>query len=158
MEVVVLLKRCLSGRFLRGRLYQRGLTMKTEIQGTVLSVALAGELDHHSATDIRDKLDSTYERSGCRHIVFDFTEVSFMDSSGIGMLMGRYKNAEKRGGKVAVATMNSQLSRLFALSGLQKIIGQYPSVKAARQGLCGETAAGDSESTFIMKGGAESGN
>ena len=118
--------------------------MKTEIKGPVLSVVLSGELDHHHAANIRDKLDSVYERSGCRHIIFDFTEVSFMDSSGIGMLMGRYKNAEKRGGKVAVANMNNQLTRLFALSGLQKIVGQYATVNAA--------------SAAILKGGADSGN
>jgi stage II sporulation protein AA (anti-sigma F factor antagonist) len=109
--------------------------MKTNIQGSALAVSLSGELDHHNASAIRDKLDTLYERSGCRHIIFDFSDVSFMDSSGIGMIIGRYKNAEKRGGKVAAAHMNSQLERIFFLSGLQKIVGRYATVSEAGQAL-----------------------
>jgi stage II sporulation protein AA (anti-sigma F factor antagonist) len=124
--------------------------MKTIIQGPSLVVTISGELDHHSASEIRDKLDKSYERSGCRHIIFDFTEVSFMDSSGIGMIIGRYKNAGKKGGKVAVVNMNRQLEKVFSVSGLQKIVGQYATVQAAGQALCAEKIAN--------KGGAGHGN
>jgi stage II sporulation protein AA (anti-sigma F factor antagonist) len=113
--------------------YGSGDGMRTAIDGPVLAVYLSGELDHHYATEIRDKLDSVYERSECRHIVFDFSQVSFMDSSGIGMVMGRYKNAAKRGGKVALAGLSADAKRLYAMSGLQKIAAAYATVSEAGQ-------------------------
>jgi stage II sporulation protein AA (anti-sigma F factor antagonist) len=118
----------------------RKLPMHTKIQNHVLTVRLTGELDHHSATEIREKTDKTYERSHCKHVLFDFTDVDFMDSSGIGLMIGRYKNAEKRGGKVAAVNMNSQLERIFNMSGLQKIVMRYGSVEEALQALQGKEA------------------
>jgi stage II sporulation protein AA (anti-sigma F factor antagonist) len=109
--------------------------MTIKVQGPSLMVKLQGELDHHTASELRDRIDGAYERSPCRHILFDFTRVSFMDSSGIGMIIGRYKNAEKRGGKVALANMGRPLEKIFSLSGLQKIVGSYPTVAEAEKAL-----------------------
>ena len=99
--------------------------MRVQVQGAALTLELSGEIDHHSAAELRDKVDKAYERSGCKHIVFDFTDVAFMDSSGIGMIIGRYKNAEKRGGQVALAGMCREVQRIFDISGLSKIARAY---------------------------------
>ena len=92
-------------------------------KGDTLMIKLFGEIDHHASDAIRERVDLAFDRPTYRHIVFDFSQVTFMDSSGIGMLIGRYKNAEKRGGSVAVSGMSVDLRRIFAVSGLAKIIG-----------------------------------
>jgi len=96
--------------------------VQTEVQGRALVAAVKGELDHLQAERLRVQIDSAYDKSTCRHIVLDMANVSFMDSSGIGMIIGRYKNAEKRGGQLALANMSDSLSRLIEISGLAKII------------------------------------
>ena len=104
-----------------------------EIKGTTLIARPEAEIDHHSAERLRVQIDAAFEKSSCRHIVLDFTDVGFMDSSGIGMIIGRYKNAEKRGGKMALAGMSSEMARLFSISGLAKIIAQADTVSQATQ-------------------------
>jgi len=92
-----------------------------------------GEIDHHSAESLRDQVDRAFEQSNCRHIIFNFSRVTFMDSSGIGMIIGRYKNAEKRGGKLAIAGMNDDMNRLFMISGLSKIVTRKTTMQEALQ-------------------------
>jgi len=100
-----------------------------------LYIKLEGEIDHHSAGDIRQAIDNTFEPTDCRWMIFDFGGVTFMDSSGIGMLIGRYKDAKKRGGTVAIAGMTPEISRIFAISGLAKIIDSYASIDEAEAAL-----------------------
>jgi stage II sporulation protein AA (anti-sigma F factor antagonist) len=101
------------------------------VSGRVLVVTLAGELDHHTAERTRAQVDGAFEKSTCRHLVFDMSGVDFMDSSGIGMFIGRYKKAEQRGGCVALAGMGARIEKLFDLSGLAKIVKKGASVPDA---------------------------
>ena len=103
----------------------------TGIKDLVLLVTLSGEIDHHSAEEIRSRIDRAYERSACKHIIFDFTRVTFMDSSGIGMMIGRYKHTEKRAGSLLIAGMSEELKRIYHISGLAKIAKCYNSVEEA---------------------------
>ena len=105
--------------------------IQLDIQGRVLIAAIDGELDHHQAERLRPQLDTAYENSPCKHLVLDMSQVSFMDSSGIGMIIGRYKNAEKRGGQLALASMKDNLTKLFEVSGLQKIVLRTATVNDA---------------------------
>ncbi|MCL2372163.1 MAG: anti-sigma factor antagonist [Defluviitaleaceae bacterium] len=105
--------------------------IQLDIQGRVMVATLEGELDHHQAERLRPQLDTAFENSPCKHLVLDMGEVSFMDSSGIGMIIGRYKNAEKRGGQLTLACMNSSLAKLFEFSGLQKIVHSTATVSDA---------------------------
>ena len=100
-----------------------------------LIVKINGEIDQHTAENIREKVDKAYERSICRHIIFDFSGVAFMDSSGIGLLIGRYKNVSNRGGTVAIANMNRDLGRIYNISGLKKIITSFESLDQAERQL-----------------------
>ena len=90
-----------------------------------LIVSIHGDIDHHSSALLREKIDKELKKTEAKNIVFDFTRVGFMDSSGIGMIIGRYKAAQEKGGTVAVAALSGDLSRLFTMSGLHKIIKQY---------------------------------
>ena len=91
------------------------------IQNTLI-VKLSGEIDHHSATEIRTKVDNELTFSPIKNIVFDFAGVTFMDSSGIGMVIGRYKQVQARGGKTLIVRARPQVDRLLELSGIKKII------------------------------------
>jgi stage II sporulation protein AA (anti-sigma F factor antagonist) len=111
---------------------------KTGEEGTIydinqrcLIIRLRGDLDHHNAMQIREKADKFIERNHIKHIIFDFTDAGFMDSAGIGVIMGRYRKVIFIGGKTAVANVNSTVDRIFRLSGLYKIIEKYDTVEAA---------------------------
>lgn len=102
-----------------------------EVYQRCLIIRLNEELDHHNAIRIRDKADKLIERNHIKHIIFDFSGASFMDSAGIGVIMGRYKKVIFIGGKTAVANVNGTIDRIFRLSGLYKIIEKYDTVETA---------------------------
>lgn len=106
-----------------------------EIKERCLIVKLNQDLDHHSAVVLRDKTDRIILQGNIKHIIFDFKNVSFMDSSGIGVIMGRYKKVIFTGGKVAVTSVNNSVDRIFTLSGLYKIIEKYETIREAVKAL-----------------------
>ena len=105
--------------------------LELNISGNALVARPDCEIDHHSANQLRTQVDAAFEKSPCRHIVMDFSKVSFMDSSGIGMIIGRYKMAQKRGGKLALASMSDDIARIYQISGLAKIITKTATVQEA---------------------------
>ncbi len=111
------------------------MDIAAKCKNRTLTIKIAGEIDHHTSIDLKEKCDKEYINSNAKHIIFDFSDVGFMDSSGIGMIIGRFKNAEKQGGRVVVAHMNAELTRIFNISGLQRIISAYDTVEEAERGL-----------------------
>lgn len=87
-----------------------------------LMVKMPQELDHHQAVSIRERADDFIVNGNIQNIVFDFEDTRFMDSSGIGVIMGRYKKITCFGGKVFVIHADGQIKRILRLSGLTKII------------------------------------
>ena len=83
-------------------------------------IALTGELDHHTASEWRDKLDRQIGAKK-QDILLDFAGVTLMDSSGIGLVIGRYKKLKERGCTLYVTNLNKQIDRVFSLSGLYNI-------------------------------------
>lgn len=102
-----------------------------EIYQRCLIIKLNGELDHHNALIIREEADKLIDRKNIKHIIFDFSSTSFMDSAGIGVIMGRYRKVIFIGGKIAVVNVNMAVDRIFRLSGLYKIIEKFDNVEAA---------------------------
>lgn len=96
-----------------------------ELINQCLVIKLNKELDHHSALVIREKTDKLIDRGTVKNIIFDFEGANFMDSSGIGVIMGRYKRVIFSGGKVAVTNVSDAIDRILKLSGLYKIIKKY---------------------------------
>ena len=80
------------------------------------------EIDECEVQKIRRKLDNEIERYMPKEIIFDFNDVSFMDSAGIGLIIGRYKLANMLGGKVRVTNMTTSVRKIFEMSGMQRII------------------------------------
>lgn len=102
-----------------------------ETKDNILIVTLKGELDHHSAESTRKKIDKEIMEKGSRNIILDLKELSFMDSSGIGLIMGRYKNISEKDGKLLVISGNQYVDRILKMSGLLKIIKAYPEMDSA---------------------------
>ena len=97
--------------------------------GDTLAVRLGGELDHFCAQRVRRELDTLLTDPGVRTLVLDFSELTFMDSSGIGVLLGRYRILRERGGRMGVINMNPHIGRIFHMSGLERVITQLDKEK-----------------------------
>lgn len=102
-----------------------------EVRDNVLVIHLKADLDHHTALTVRETADTLLARSRAKHILFDFTGVDFMDSSGIGVIMGRYRQVIFNGGRVGVMGVGETVDRIFTFSGLYKIVERYDSEKEA---------------------------
>ena len=89
-----------------------------------VTAKLSGELDHFSADSVRSMLDELTSDNAVRSLVLDLSGMTFMDSSGVGVIIGRYKRMAARGGGVSVFGANRQVDRLLELSGLYRIIGK----------------------------------
>lgn len=87
-----------------------------------LTVHLNGELDHCAAKRLRLEIESMILRNGSGHLTLDFSDVSFMDSSGVGMIIGRYKTMKARGGSMSAFGMNATVEKLYRMAGLHRII------------------------------------
>ncbi|MBQ6959577.1 MAG: anti-sigma F factor antagonist [Clostridia bacterium] len=96
--------------------------MDFERRRDTVTVRIAGELDHCSAQPIRRELDGLISDPGVKKLVMDLQDMAFMDSSGIGVILGRYRTLAQRGGKVAVKNMNPQVKKVFLLSGMDQVI------------------------------------
>lgn len=93
-----------------------------ERQRQTLTVRLADELDHRAAARLRGELDELLRDASIRRLVLDLRELKFMDSSGIGFIIGRYKLMSRRGGSVAVMNADRQMDRIFQMAGLYELV------------------------------------
>ncbi len=98
------------------------MEMRLECLGATLVVKLIGELDQSCASDLREKIDREISLRNINNLIMDFYGVSFMDSSGIGMLIGRYKLIKARGGKMLIIRTQPQVDKIIELAGLKKVI------------------------------------
>ena len=106
-----------------------------EVQQNCLVYYVSDDLDHHAVLKLREYSDRLIEAGNVKHIIFDFTDVGFMDSSGIGLIMGRYKKVMFLGGRAAVTNVGEVVNRIFTLSGLYQIIERYDTVADALEGM-----------------------
>ena len=99
--------------------------MKYEVQENCLTIFLPGELDHHNAEEIRKRSDYLIEQNHIRYVIFDFTDTTFMDSSGIGVIMGRYKRIYMLGGEVCAVHTSERMKKILTMSGVTRIMQIY---------------------------------
>ena len=90
-------------------------------EGGHLTAALIGELDHHAAADLRQRIDSAVLSCRPRRLIIDLTRLTFMDSSGIGLIMGRYRLMVSLGGEVRLSGTSPRMERMIRLAGLDKL-------------------------------------
>ncbi len=97
------------------------MPVKTEAKENMLTAYIIGDIDHHTAAEIRTEIDLEIEKLHPERIILDFSEVTFMDSSGIGLVMGRYKAAKPYGGKIIVSGASQQIKKVMKLAGLERL-------------------------------------
>ncbi len=97
------------------------MQVKIEENEKTLTAFLSGEIDHHSAKSAREQIDYAVERSGALMLRLDFSEVSFMDSSGVGLVMGRFRSLQSRGGETRICNATPPVMRMLKLAGLDKL-------------------------------------
>lgn len=91
------------------------------LKGDELTAMLSGEIDHHSARELRAEIDDTAANVRPKWLRLDFSGVQFMDSSGIGLIMGRCKLMQLWGGRVKVLNMSPKIEKIVSLAGLNQI-------------------------------------
>ena len=99
--------------------------MKYEVQENCLTIFLPGELDHHNAEEIRKRSDYLIDQNHIRYVIFDFTDPTFMASSGIGVIMGRYKRIYMLGGEVCAVHTSERMKKILTMSGVTRIMQIY---------------------------------
>ena len=97
-------------------------SLKFDFNDGVLRVAIVGEINHHNAVFVRQEIDEKIQELSSKNLVLDLAEVSFMDSSGLGLVMGRYQLMKDLGGTLAIANPGAELKKLFKLAGLNKLV------------------------------------
>ncbi|MDD3921793.1 MAG: anti-sigma factor antagonist [Eubacteriales bacterium] len=93
-------------------------------QGQTVTVRLTGELDHHAATGLKSDLDALILDPGVRQLCLDLQDVGFMDSAGLGVVLGRYRLLTERGGSLSVTGVPDSVDRIFKMSGLYSLVSR----------------------------------
>ena len=94
------------------------MEIRFEMTEDILIAYLFGELDHHSAGEIRTSLDKTMDTFRAKHLILDFEKVTFMDSAGIGVVMGRYTRVHEKGGRIFVSGAGTYIYRILEMAGV----------------------------------------
>ena len=97
------------------------MSVEIRAHGETVTAYLSGELDHHTAGEMREQIDSTAKKVRPQKLILDFKEVPFMDSSGIGLILGRVRTAALWGGHVTVRGLSPQLKKMAELSGVSAL-------------------------------------
>lgn len=97
------------------------MSVEINVTGEVVTAYLSGELDHHSAKQMREAIDNAVELNMPTLLVLDFKDVSFMDSSGIGLVMGRYRSLLKSGAELHITGTSPAIHKMMKLAGIEKL-------------------------------------
>ena len=95
------------------------ITIDKQNGATVISVR--GEIDHHSAVGLRETIDQSVIQAKPEELILDFSLVTFMDSSGIGLVMGRFRLMQETGGRLVLQNLPAPIKKVMRLAGLDKL-------------------------------------
>ncbi len=100
--------------------------MKCEIEqiGSTLVVKLYGEIDQHCTEEIRGEIDRELDIKNITALIIDLGNVEFMDSSGLGLIMGRYRKIRERGGRIMLVRPTPRVDKVLELSGIKRLIDE----------------------------------
>ena len=96
--------------------------LEYKTRGDTATVFLEGELDHSAAFSVKRSLDEIIADRKIKHLILDMKNLTFMDSSGLGVIMGRYKQLAIRNGQMAVKNVSASIDRVFKVSGIYSIV------------------------------------
>lgn len=98
------------------------MPVEIDIDETSVTAYISGDIDHHSAATLRQKIDEAVEMAYPQLLILDFGAVTFMDSSGIGLVMGRYKLMNDLKGKIAIENAPKAIGKVMRMAGIEKLI------------------------------------
>lgn len=101
------------------------MSLSFTLEENGLYVEISGDIDHHSAKVIREEIDRATEKYLPDTLYLDLSQVTFMDSSGIGLVLGRYKNMAKRKGEVAVVVPSGKIKQILIMAATDKFVKFY---------------------------------
>lgn len=110
-----------TGFFLFGGVF---VPVEIDIDEKSVTAYISGEIDHHNAAGLRSKIDEAVENAYPEVLILDFGGVTFMDSSGIGLVMGRYKLMKNLSGKVFVENAPRQIKKVLRMAGIEKMLSE----------------------------------
>ena len=105
-----------------------------EVTGKRMVIHVPKELDHHTALPIRQQSEEILQYKKIAEIEMDFSQTEFMDSSGIGLIMGRYKKLQENG-SISIAGANDSIQRIILISGLHKLVHTCKDVSQAAKNI-----------------------
>ena len=111
------------------------MEIEFDLRRSVLLIRLKGELDHHWAEQVREKIDRELNSETAHSLIFNLGGLTFMDSSGIGVLLGRYRRMSAKGRRMAVCDVPPPLLKIIEIAGLSEIIPFFNNEEAALQHL-----------------------
>ena len=97
------------------------MSVEIRTNGETVTAYLAGELDHHSAKEMREAIDNAVELNMPSRLVLNFKNGSFMDSSGIGLVMGRYRILSRTGAELNITGTSPQIYKVMKLAGIERL-------------------------------------
>lgn len=97
------------------------MAVQIDLADELLTARIIGDIDHHSAKEMRETIDDAVLKGQVRELEIDFRDVTFMDSSGIGLVMGRYKRMQELGGTLHLVNVASHLKKVMVLAGLDRL-------------------------------------
>ena len=106
---------------------------ETRSRDGLLCIYLYGEIDHHSAVALREDLDRLLWRDRPRRLVLNLSRIEFMDSAGLGLLMGRYRLMRELGGNVALTDPNPRVMKILRLAGMERFFEIEEAPKGERR-------------------------
>ena len=109
------------------------MQIMTKRKNGLLIASLSGELDHHNASQVREELDEELTMD-IQELELDLSGITFMDSSGIGVILGRYRIMRERGGTLRVSAMSSYAARILKMAGILPLIGQQEGQRDGKRG------------------------
>ena len=129
----------------------------SEFTGTVLRIKLRGEIDHHSAVAVRSAIDTMIRSKLPKELIVDMSAVDFMDSSGLGLIMGRYNTMKEIGGEIKVADPSPGTEKIMRLAGMERIVKVIHTAESPRKmaSAKGATGAGQDRTEKVVKNQGE---
>lgn len=103
-------------------MHKNNCLLSIEDEDEILTVRIGGEIDHHSAVWVRTEIDNAMSVRRPSKAVLDLSGIDFMDSSGIGLIMGRYAKMRAIGGELTLKNPNERIMKIFNMAGLEKIV------------------------------------
>ena len=97
----------------------------------ILIARVKGDVDHHNAAPVRNAIDTSMEAFGCKNLIMDLSGVDFMDSSGIGVVLGRYKKLARSGGRLCISGCTGHMEKVLNMAGVFTLVPKEQELQGA---------------------------